>query len=91
MQWKLMSFGTVFVAAIVVVLLSLGHRSQAQVTNTNRTAYAYKVERFNKNATDFDRVLSEDGKDGYRVSRIETVGPYHNDVIVVMEKTLASN
>ena len=91
MQWKLMSLAAVFVAAIVVVMLLLGRGTQAQVTNTNRTAYAYKVERFNRNAKDIDRILSEDGKDGYRVSRVETIGPYHNDVIVVMEKMSASN
>ena len=91
MQWKLMSFAAVFVAAVVVLMLFLGHGSQAQLTNTSKTAYAYKVERFNRNAKDIDRILSEDGKDGYRVSRIEMIGPYHNDVIVVMEKMLASN
>ena len=91
MQWKLISFAVVFVSALVVVMLLLGHRSQAQVTNTNRAAFAYKVERFNRNAKDIDRILSEDGKDGYHVSRVETIGPYRNDLVVVMEKTLASN
>lgn len=76
---------------IVVLAPAFWPRSHAQTAIPAPTTYAYKVERFAWKAKDMDSVLTADGKDGWRVSRVESVGPYHNDLVFVMEKPAPSN
>jgi hypothetical protein len=76
-----------FVLLLVGVLAaSYSPRSHAQSPVPASTTRAYKIERFGWKAKDMDAVLTVDGKDGWRVSLVESVGPYHNDLVFVMEK-----
>ena len=91
MNSKRMSVAGLLLVAVVAVVLAVGHKSQAQVATPSSTAVAYKVERVGKNDKDTDRILTEDGKAGWRINRVLTVGPYHNDLVFVMEKPVSSN
>jgi hypothetical protein len=86
MYWKLMSIAGLSLLVILTLALVFSPRSQAQTANPVSATYAYKVERISRNSKDMDRVLSEDGKDGWRVWRVEAVGPYNNDLVFLMEK-----
>ena len=90
MNWKLMSVAGLMVIAIVTVTILHGPvmHAQAQGPTAAPAAYVYKVERVARNSKDIDRILTDDGKDGWRLSRLEAVGPYHNDLVFVMEKPL---
>ena len=93
MNWKSMNVVGLILIAVAVLVLAVGHRSQAQaqVAGPVAAAFAYKVERVGKNDKDADRILTEDGKAGWRINRVLTVGPYHNDLVFVMEKPAGSN
>lgn len=84
--WKLVSVAVLCLIAIWAMTLVFSPHSQAQTTSPALATYAYKVERIARNSKDIDQVLSEDGKNGWRVWRVEAVGPYHNDLVFLMEK-----
>ena len=86
MNWNRISVAGLLLIAVVALVLVMGHRSQAQVASPSPAMLAYKVERFGKNDKDADRILTEDGKAGWHINRVLTVGPYHNDLVFVMEK-----
>jgi len=86
-NWNRIGVAGLLLIAVVALLLALGHRSQAQVASPSATMLAYKVERVGKNDKDTDRILTEDGKAGWRINLVLTVGPYHNDLVFVMEKS----
>ncbi|MGB7622874.1 MAG: hypothetical protein WBN92_11040 [Terriglobia bacterium] len=90
-NWKLWGVAGLFVVAIVAVALAFSPRSQAQTASRAPAAYAYKVERIGRKAKDMDRILTDDGKDGWRVWRVEVVGPNQNDFVFVMEKPASTN
>ena|SRR2546422_2503595 len=48
MKWKLVGVVMFFAVAILAAVLASGRRSHAQVTNPASTAYAYKVEQFDR-------------------------------------------
>ncbi len=91
MNWKLLGFMGSLAIAIVVLALVFSTRSKAQTVTHAPVAYAYKVEHMNKNAKDMDRILSDDGKEGWRVWRVEAVGTYHNDLVFLMERPVNSS
>ena len=74
-------------AATFVVLVLPVRRTQAQAPPPAKTASAYKTERFNwKQTEEMDKKLTEDGKDGWHIDRVVTVGPYRNDLVFVLIK-----
>jgi hypothetical protein len=91
MHWKLLSVAGLCLIAILAIALAFSPRSQAQTASPVSAAYTYKVERMGRNSKDIDRILSEDGKAGWRVWRVEAVGPYHNDLVFLMEKPAPAN
>ena len=86
MNWNRISVAGLLLIAVIVVMLAMGHKSQAQVASPSAATLAYKIERVGKNDKDADRILTEDGKAGWHINRVLTVGPYHNDLVFVMEK-----
>ncbi len=86
MKWKLVGVVMFFAVAILAAVLASGRRSHAQVTNPASTAYAYKVEQFDRRQMkDLERRLNDDGRNGWRVCRVVAKGPSDNTLVVVLE------
>ncbi len=87
MNWKLVGVVMFFAVAVLAAVLASGRRSQAQATNPASTAYAYKVEQFDRRQMkDLERRLNDDGRNGWRVCRVVAKGPSDNTLVVVLER-----
>src|SRR2546425_8084050 len=65
MKWKLVGVVMFFAVAILAAALASGRLPPAQVTNPASTAYAYKVEQFDRRQMkDLERRLNDDGRNG---------------------------
>ena len=92
MKWKLAGFVAFLgLLALAAVVLAFGRRSLAQTTNPSAapstgTTYSYKIEQGRGKWKDLEERLNEDGRNGWRISRVVTKGPSDNTLVILLEK-----
>ena len=87
MKWKVVSVLALLSVVILAIVLAFSRRSQAQSTTRAARTYAYKVELVGYNERkDLERRLTDDGRNGWHIVRVEVFGVDHNELVVVLEK-----
>ena len=85
MTAKPIRFVMLLAAVAFAIVFAFGRQSKTQATNPAPAAYEYKVELV-KHSKDLEGLLKEDARNGWRIQRVVTMGPYDNELVVILEK-----